>query len=64
MEMHITRREKLENLTSITPPRKVIDVFFYAKWYAKNQKVKGWLLTAMSPDIIKRYLRLFIACEI
>lgn len=29
MEMHITSREKLENLTSITPPRKVIDVFFF-----------------------------------
>jgi len=39
-------------------------MFFYAKWYAKNQKVKVWLLTAMSPDIIKRYLRLSIACEI
>ncbi|XP_068663086.1 uncharacterized protein [Aristolochia californica] len=36
----------------------------YAKWYAKNKKVKGWLLTFMSPDIMKRYIRLRTACEI
>ncbi|XP_068655767.1 uncharacterized protein [Aristolochia californica] len=36
----------------------------YAKWYAENQKVKGWLLTSMSPDIMKRYIRLRTARKI
>ena len=62
MEMQIAGREKLEYLTSKTSP-KVTDTS-YAKWYAKNQKVKGWLLTSMSPEIMKRYLRLPTAREI
>ena len=36
----------------------------HAKWYAENQKVKGWLLTSMAPDIMKRYLRIRTAHEI
>ncbi|XP_068667815.1 uncharacterized protein [Aristolochia californica] len=36
----------------------------YAKWYAENQKVKEWLLTSMSPNIMKRYIRLRTAHEI
>ena len=61
--MHIARREKLEYIMGTTPQPKVIDAF-YAKWYAENQKVKGWLLTSMSPEIMKRYLRLRTAREI
>ncbi|RVX21807.1 hypothetical protein CK203_001039 [Vitis vinifera] len=62
MEMQIAGREKLEYLTSTTSP-KVTDTS-YAKWYAENQKVKGWLLTSMSPEIMKRYLRLPTTREI
>jgi len=62
MEMQIAGREKLEYLTSKTSPN-VTDTS-YAKWYAENQKVKGWLLTFMSPEIMKRYLRLPTAREI
>ncbi|KAJ0099192.1 hypothetical protein Patl1_19961 [Pistacia atlantica] len=62
MEMQIAGCEKLEYLMSKTSP-KVTDPS-YAKWYAKNQKVKGWLLTSMSLEIMKRYLRLPIAREI
>ena len=51
MEMQVAGREKLEYLMSKTSP-KVIDTS-YAKWYAENQKVKGWLLTSMSPKIMK-----------
>ena len=36
----------------------------YKKWYAENQKVKRWLLTSMSPDSMKRYLRISTAREI
>ena len=32
--------------------------------YAKNQKVKRWLLMSMSPEIMKRYLRLPTVQEI
>ena len=60
--MQIAGREKLEYLTSKTS-LKVTDPS-YAKWYAENQKVKGWLLTSMSPEIMKRYLRLPTAREI
>lgn len=63
MEMQIVGREKLEYLMGKTPILQVIDAS-YAKWYAENQKVKGWLLTSMSPKIMKRYLRLSIAREI
>ena len=62
MEMQIAGREKLEYLTSKTS-LKVTDPS-YAKWYAENQKVKGWLLTSMSPEIMKCYLRLPTAHEI
>ena len=62
MEMHIAGREKLEYLTS-KASLKVIDSS-YAKWYADNQLVKGWLLTFMSSEIMKRYLRLPTAHEI
>ncbi|KAF9689723.1 hypothetical protein SADUNF_Sadunf01G0121800 [Salix dunnii] len=37
---------------------------FYSKWYVENQKVKSWLLTSMTPKIMKRYLRLHTAREI
>ena len=36
----------------------------YEKWYAKNQKVKRWVLMSMSFDITKRYLHIPTACEI
>ena len=62
MEMQIAGREKLEYLVSNTIPEKTDPS--YAKWYAENQKIKGWLLTSMSPEIMKRYLRLPTAHEI
>ncbi|KAJ0091883.1 hypothetical protein Patl1_25776 [Pistacia atlantica] len=63
MEMHIVEREKLSYIRGKKPPRKESDKG-YEKWYAKNQKVKRWLLMSMSPKIMKRYLRLSTACEI
>ena len=62
MEMQIAGCEKLE-YTSKTS-WKVTDTSSYAKWYAENQKVKGWLLIFMSLEIMKRYLRLPTAHEI
>ena len=63
LDMPITGREKLEYIMGKTDPPKETDAT-YAKWYAENQKVKGWLLTSMSQEIMKRYLRLCTAREI
>ncbi|XP_068636961.1 uncharacterized protein [Aristolochia californica] len=63
MEMQIAGREKLEYIMGKTLFPHETDNS-YAKWYAENQKVKGWLLTSMSPDIMKRYIRLRTAREI
>ena len=63
LEMQITGREKLKSIMGKTEPPKETDAT-YAKWYAENQKVKGCLLTSMSPKIMKRYLRLHTAREI
>ncbi|RVW92461.1 hypothetical protein CK203_042718 [Vitis vinifera] len=61
--MHIVEREKLSYIRGKTnQPKESEDG--YEKWYAKNQKVKRWLLMSMSPEIIKRYLRLPTAQEI
>ncbi|KAJ0076641.1 hypothetical protein Patl1_35374 [Pistacia atlantica] len=63
MEMHIAGREKLEYIMGKTLQPTETNAS-YAKWYAENQKVKGWLLTSMSPEIMKQYLRLRTAREI
>ena len=63
MEMHIAGHEKLEYIMGETDQPLENDAF-YTKWYAENQKVKGWLLTSMSPEIMKHYLRLRTAREI
>ncbi|XP_068649541.1 uncharacterized protein [Aristolochia californica] len=63
MEMQIAGREKLEYIMGKTPFPQETDAS-YAKWYAENQKVKGWLLTSISPDIMKRYIRLRTARKI
>ena len=63
LDMQIAGREKLEYIMGKTDPPKETDAT-YAKWYAKNQKVKVWLLTSMSPEIMKRYLQLRTAREI
>jgi hypothetical protein len=63
MEMQIAGREKLEYIMGKTQPPQDTDAG-YSRWYAENQKVKGWLLTSMSPDIMKRYIRLRTAREI
>ncbi|XP_068667810.1 uncharacterized protein [Aristolochia californica] len=63
MEMQIAGQEKFEYIMGKTPFPQETDNS-YAKWYAKNQKVKGWLLTSMSPDIMKRYIQLSTAREI
>ncbi|RVW18084.1 Retrovirus-related Pol polyprotein from transposon RE2 [Vitis vinifera] len=63
VEMHIAEREKLSYIRGKTNlPKESEDV--YEKWYAENQKVKKWLLMSMSPEIMKRYLRLPTAQEI
>ncbi|XP_068636864.1 uncharacterized protein [Aristolochia californica] len=63
IEMQIAGREKLEYIMGKTPFPQETDAS-YAKWYGENQKVKGWLLTSMSPDIMKRYIRLCTTREI
>ena len=61
--MHIAEREKLSYIRGKTNlPKELEDG--YEKWYAGNQKVKRWLLMSMSPEIMKRYLRLPTAQEI
>lgn len=63
MEMHITEREKLSYIRGKTnPPKESEDG--YEKWYDENQKVKRRLLMSVSPEIMKRYLRLPTVQEI
>ena len=63
MEMHIAEREKLSYILGKSTLPTVFDKW-YKKWYAENQKAKRWLLMSMSPDIMKRYLRIPTAREI
>ncbi|KAK2991285.1 hypothetical protein RJ640_024550 [Escallonia rubra] len=61
--MHIAEKEKLSFIRGNSqPPTKEDDL--YEKWYADNQKVKRWLLMSMSPEIMKRYIRLPTARDI
>ncbi|KAK2996779.1 hypothetical protein RJ639_025625 [Escallonia herrerae] len=63
MEMHIAEKEKLSFIRGNSqPPTKEDDL--YEKWYADNQKVSRWLLMSMSPEIMKRYIRLPTARDI
>lgn len=63
MEMHIAEREKLSYIRGkMKQPAETEDG--YEKWYAENQKVKRWLLMSMTPEIMKRYLRISTAHEI
>ena len=63
MEMHIAEKEKLSFIrgNSQVPTEKDDE---YEKWYADNQKVRRWLLMSMSPEIMKRYIRLPTARDI
>ncbi|KAH9768480.1 Integrase catalytic domain-containing protein [Citrus sinensis] len=63
MEMHLVEREKLSYIRSSTKPSEESSKE-YEKWYSENQKVKRWLLISMSPEIMKRYLRIPTAYEI
>ena len=63
MEMHIAEREKLSYIIGKSAQPAESDKG-YEKWYAENQKVKRWLLMSMTPDIMKRYLRIPTAREI
>ncbi|KAH0720858.1 hypothetical protein KY290_005875 [Solanum tuberosum] len=63
IEMHIVRKEKLSFVRGSTQPPIEKDEG-YEKWYTDNQKVKRWLLMSMSPEIMKRYIRLPTAQEI
>ncbi|XP_052287864.1 uncharacterized protein LOC127899087 [Citrus sinensis] len=63
MEMHLAEREKLSYIRSNTKPFEESSKE-YEKWYSENQKVKRWLLISMSPEIMKRYLRIPTAYEI
>ena len=57
LEMKIAEKEKLSFIRGTSPPLKEKDED-YEKWYSNNQKVKKWLLMSMSPEIMKRYIRL------
>ena len=57
LEMQIAEKEKLSFIRGTFPPPKEKDEG-YEKWYSDNQKVKRWLLMSMSPEIMKRYIRL------
>ena len=57
LEMQIVKKEKLSLICGTSPPPKEKDEG-YEKWYSDNQKVKRWLLMSMSPEIMKRYIRL------
>ncbi|XP_074352811.1 uncharacterized protein LOC141691962 [Apium graveolens] len=63
LEMQIAEKEKLSFIrdTSTVPKEKEDG---YEKWYSDNQKVKRWLLMSMSPEIMKRYIRLPTARDI
>ena len=61
--MQIAGREKLDFIIGKSSPRDEKDPTF-SKWYVEDMKVKGWLLTSMSPEIMKRYLHLHTAHEI
>ena len=57
LEMQIVEKKKLSFTRGTLPPPKEKDED-YEKWYSDNQKVKRWLLMSMSPEIMKRYIRL------
>lgn len=61
--MHIAGHEKLDYIIGDSPQPETKDPT-YSKWYAENKKVKSWLLTSITPEIMKRYLRLRTAREI
>ncbi|KAH0730316.1 hypothetical protein KY289_001504 [Solanum tuberosum] len=61
--MYIAEKDKLSFVRGSTQPPTKKDEG-YEKWYTDNQKVKRWLLISMSPEIMKRYIRLPIAQEI
>jgi hypothetical protein len=63
IEMHIAGREKLNYIIGDSSQPEPTDPS-YSKWYAENKKIKGWLLTSMTSEIMKRYLRLRTAREI
>jgi hypothetical protein len=63
LKMQIAEKEKLSFIRDdVTPPKDGDSG--YEKWYADNQRVKRWLLMSMTPDIMKRYIRLPTAREI
>jgi hypothetical protein len=47
IEMQIVGREKLDYIIGDSPQPHAKDLS-YSKWYAENQKIKGWLLTSMT----------------
>ncbi|GFS34059.1 hypothetical protein Acr_00g0032010 [Actinidia rufa] len=64
LEMQVAEKEKLSFISGTTPPPTEKDEG-YEKWYTDNQKVKRWLLMmSMSPEIMKRYIRLPTARDI
>lgn len=63
MEMHIAEKEKSSFIMGKTQKPTEEDPR-YERWYTDNQKVKRWLLMSMSPEIMKRYIRLPTARDI
>ena len=57
LEMQIDEKEKLSFICGTSPPPKE-KYEGYEKWYSDNHKVKRWLLMSLSPEIMKRYIRL------
>jgi hypothetical protein len=63
MEMRIGARNKAGYLTGETTKPEVGDPNLGA-WITENHRVKSWLIDAMSPALMQRFIRLSIAKEI
>ena len=63
LEMQIAEKEKFSFIRGTSPPPEEKDEG-YEKWYPDNKRIKRWLLMSMSPEIMKRYIRLPTARDI
>ena len=63
IQIHIAGRKKMGYLRgSIKAP--VEDDTKYDDLFSEDQKIKSWLLSAMKPEIMKRYIQLSTSKEI
>lgn len=63
MEMRNCARNKIGYLTGTTTKPAHGDAN-YDTWVAENNRVKGWLIDAMTTSLMQRFIRLLIAKEI